>query len=140
MNKNYHYLIMSNHSIFQKKVLTALEGTGLTKGQPKILDYLNVYDGCMQKDIASGCQIDPATVTGLLNRMEDKGLIERRSSDRRSLHVYLTEAGRQKTAIVEKVFDELEEEVLNCLSEEEKNALILTLNKIYKHTTTKGDK
>lgn len=140
VNKNYHYLIMSNHSIFNKKVQAALEGTGLTSGQPKILDYLSVSDGCKQKDIAYGCQIDPATVTGLLNRMEDKGLIERKSSDRRSLHVYLTEAGREKAAIVEKIFNELEEEVLGCLTEEEKNTLILTLDKIFKHTTIKGDK
>ena len=90
MDTSLHYLIMIVHSLFQKQVLAELSPLGLTAGQPKVLDYLGRHDGSVQKEIAVGCQIDPATLTGLLNRMEDKGMIERRSlsGNRRSLDVY----------------------------------------------------
>ena len=72
MSSSFHYLVMAEHSMFQKKLLAKLKGTGLTSGQPKILDYLSDHDGASQKDIAHGCHIEPGTLTTLLNRMEEK--------------------------------------------------------------------
>ena len=74
MDKSLHYLLMATHSLFQKKVFSGLSDLG--PGQPKILDYLGLHDGSVQRRIAQGCQIDPATLTGLLTRMEEKQLIE----------------------------------------------------------------
>ena len=67
----------------------------------------------MQRRIAQGCQIDPATLTGLLTRMEEKQLIERRTEggDRRSFHVYLTPLGWKKQREVMEVFQKCEEEI-----------------------------
>lgn len=66
MDKSFHYMIMVNQSLFQKKVLDALSPYKLTAGQPKVLDYLGKHNGCIQKSIATGCQIEPATLTGIL--------------------------------------------------------------------------
>lgn len=55
--KSFHYMIMVNQSLFQKKVLDALSPYKLTAGQPKVLDYLGKHNGCIQKSIATGCQI-----------------------------------------------------------------------------------
>lgn len=57
---------MVNQSLFQKKILDALSPYKLTAGQPKVLDYLGKHNGCIQKSIATGCQIEPATLTGIL--------------------------------------------------------------------------
>ena len=57
MDKSFHYMIMVNQSLFQKKVLDALSPYKLTAGQPKVLDYLGKHNGCIQKSIATGCQI-----------------------------------------------------------------------------------
>ena len=75
MDRSFHYLLMATQSLFQRSVMAELNGSGLTAGQPKVLDYLGRHDGSVQKAIAAGCQIDPATLTGLLNRMEEKCLI-----------------------------------------------------------------
>ena len=72
---------MVNQSLFQKKVLDALSPYKLTAGQPKVLDYLGKHNGCIQKSIATGCQIEPATLTGILSRMEEKKLIIRQTKD-----------------------------------------------------------
>ena len=102
MDKSFHYMIMVNQSLFQKKVLDALSPYKLTAGQPKVLDYLGKHNGCIQKSIATGCQIEPATLTGILSRMEEKKLIIRQIKDgnKRSLYVYLTDEGKRLQEIV----------------------------------------
>lgn len=125
MDQSFHYLLMASQGLFSRKVMAELSASGLTAGQPKVLDYLGLHDGSVQKKIAAGCQIDPATLTGLLGRMEEKGLIERRSEngDRRSLHVYLTELGWEKQREVRSTLTRLEEELLSGLSEEKRRQL-----------------
>ncbi|WP_297209156.1 MarR family winged helix-turn-helix transcriptional regulator [uncultured Flavonifractor sp.] len=125
MDQSFHYLLMAAQGLFQRAVMGELSAAGLTAGQPKVLDYLGLHDGSMQKHIAAGCQIDPATLTGLLGRMEEKGLIERRSrdGDRRSLHVYLTAEGWEKQRLVRSTLERLEGEVLRSMTPEQGAAL-----------------
>lgn len=132
MDQSFHYLIMVSHSLLQKSVLNALIQDELTPGQPKVLDYLGKHDGSIQKDIAHGCQIDPATLTGILERMEGKGLVERKAKEgnRRSSYVYLTESGRVKSEKVRQIFLELESEMLRGIEPEEQTQFINTLYKI----------
>ncbi|WP_304508047.1 MarR family winged helix-turn-helix transcriptional regulator [Anaerotignum sp.] len=121
MDQSFHYLSMVNYALFQKKVLNKLMEIGLTPGQPKVLDYLSIHDGSIQKDIAGGCHIDPATLTGILERMEEKGLVERRviKGNRRSSYVYLTNDGRENSKKVADVFREIETEVFKGIHKEE---------------------
>lgn len=70
---------MSDHFLFQKSLAASVRDTGLTPGQPKILDYLINHDGAIQREIAVSCHIEPASLTTILNGMENKGYIERRT-------------------------------------------------------------
>lgn len=49
MKESIHYLLMSDHMLVQKALLGSIKESGLTLGQPKILDYLKtitaVYKG-----------------------------------------------------------------------------------------------
>ena len=54
MDDSFHYLSMINHMTIQKKLMEQLKNTGLTLGQPKVLDYLKDHDGVSQKEIAAG--------------------------------------------------------------------------------------
>lgn len=132
MDQSFHYLLMATHSLFHRRVMAELSQEGLTSGQPKVLDYLGLHDGSAQKDVAAGCQIDPATLTGLLARMEEKGLIRRgtREGDRRTQYVYLTELGRHKHQQVRQTFSRLEAEVLSGLDEPQRQALIQALRTV----------
>ena len=137
MDRSFHYLLMATQSLFQRSVMAELNGSGLTAGQPKVLDYLGRHDGSVHKDIAAGCQIDPATLTGLLNRMEEKGLIRRCNEDgnRRSLHVYLTEQGWDKQREVRQTMERQSEAVQAGLSEEQRAQLLDCLYKVCANMT-----
>ena len=137
MDRSFHYLLMATQSLFQRGVMAELNGSGLTAGQPKVLDYLGRHDGSVQKAIAAGCQIDPATLTWLLNRMEEKCLIRRCNEDgnRRSLHVYLTEQGWAKQREVRQTMERQSEVVQAGLSEEQRAQLLDCLYKVCANMT-----
>ena len=46
---SYHYLLMSNHLGFQKKVMAILKPLGLSTGQPKVLDHIFLTDYGMEQ-------------------------------------------------------------------------------------------
>lgn len=132
MNQSFHYLLMINQALFQKKVFNRLIEIGLTPGQPKVLEYLSIHDGSMQKDIAFGCQIDPATLTGILKCMEEKSLVERRiiNSNHRSSYVYLTENGKEKAGKVAETFLAIETEVFHGIEKNEREQFMNIFYKI----------
>ena len=70
MKETLHYLLMTDHFLFQKTLFGKIKETGLSIGQPKVLDYLKEHDGTTQREIAAACQIEPASLTSILNGME----------------------------------------------------------------------
>lgn len=137
MEQSFHYLLMADQAVFQKRLLNALKKASLTAGQPKVLDYLKDHDGAGQKEIAAACHIEPATLTSVLNRMEEKGMIERRmrNGNRRSLYVFLTEKGKELSDVVEREFYRAEEQALAGFSPEEREECRRMLRRICENLT-----
>jgi DNA-binding MarR family transcriptional regulator len=67
-----------------------------------ILQAISQSDGSSQQALGEKLGIFPSRLVGVLDELEERGLLERRNSpvDRRSHALYLTEAGR---AIVEQI-------------------------------------
>ena len=135
MNDSFHYLSMANHMMVQKKLMEQLKDTGLTLGQPKVLDYLKDHDGASQKEIAAGCLIEAGSLTSIVNRMEEKGLIERKmlNGNRRTFHIFMTESGKKNQKLVEETFEKIEETALNNVSEEEQKVFMEIFLRIYRN-------
>ena len=135
MNDSFHYLSMANHMMVQKKLMEQLKDTGLTLGQPKVLDYLKDHDGASQKEIAAGCLIEAGSLTSILNRMEEKGLIESKmlNGNRRTFHIFMTESGKKNQKLVEETFEKIEETALNNISEEEQKVFMEIFHRIYRN-------
>ena len=133
MDESLHYLIMANQMLVQKSLMDQIKDTGLTIGQPKILDYLKEHDGSNQKEIARACFLEAGSLTTILNKMEEKGLIERRilNGNRRSFHIFMTEEGKRKQQIVDKAFKEIEQKALSGISEEEYEHFLTVYKKLY---------
>ena len=135
MDDSFHYLSMINHMTIQKKLMEQLADTGLTLGQPKVLDYLKDHDGASQKEIAAGCLIEAGSLTSILNRMEEKNLIERKmlNGNRRTFHIFMTESGKKNQKLVEETFEKIEETALNNVSEEEQKVFMEIFLRIYRN-------
>ena len=135
MDDSFHYLSMINHMTVQKKLMERLADTGLTLGQPKVLDYLKDHDGASQKESAAGCLIEAVSLTSILNRMEEKGLIERKmlNGNRRTFHIFMTESGKKNQKLVEEAFKKIEKTALNGISEEEQKLFMDIFCRIYRN-------
>ncbi|HEX4040874.1 MAG TPA: MarR family transcriptional regulator [Xanthobacteraceae bacterium] len=69
---------------------------GITRAQWVVLVRLDRFEGLKQAELAEMLDLQPITLTRLLDRLCDSGLIERRSdpNDRRAKRLYLTAAAR----------------------------------------------
>ncbi len=69
---------------------------GMTRAQWAVLLRLERREGLKQSDLADDLDLQPITLTRLVDRLCDNGLIERRPdpNDRRAKRLYLTPAAR----------------------------------------------
>lgn len=135
MQETFHYLLMADHLMVQKALIASVRDTDLTSGQPKVLDYLLHHDGAIQKEIAIFCHIEPASLTVILNGMENKGYIRRVNTDsnRRSLHVYLTETGKKYADRLNHEFAQIEAKALAGFTEAEVSQFNDFLSRVYEN-------
>ncbi|MCI5754366.1 MAG: MarR family transcriptional regulator [Clostridiales bacterium] len=133
--QSFHYLQYAVHMMIYKQLFAGLKDTGLSIGQPKVLDYLRDHDGAVQKDIAKGCFVEPASLSGLLDGMEKKGLLRRvaNESSRRSVNVFLTSLGWEQVKRVEQVFGEIEKAALQGFSAQECEQIAGFQQRIYEN-------
>lgn len=106
----------------------------VTPVQHGILASLWQNDGQSPSQIACSLNLDSSTITGLLDRMENKQLLQRQpdAQDRRALRVFLTETGKELRVPLEKVVEEANVYVLEHLGSEEQDELKKLLVKVGK--------
>ncbi|MDH7447863.1 MarR family winged helix-turn-helix transcriptional regulator [Aquimarina sp. 2201CG14-23] len=107
-------------------------GLDLSKEQWSVLKRLKVNNGQPQNDLAFITHRDKTSMTRLVNTMESKDLVVRRSdeNDRRVNRIFLTDHGKEVIKKVTPIMYELVPAVQESLSEEEIENLINTLKKI----------
>jgi len=106
--------------------------TGLTTPQLLLLQAIRQYDEITIGQLASVVNLSQATVTSILDRLENKGSITRKRSaeDRRKVHAYLTDAGSQ---LIEKAPAPLQEHFIrqfDGLEEWEKSMILASLQRV----------
>ncbi|WIB64644.1 MarR family transcriptional regulator [Curtobacterium sp. MCBD17_040] len=104
----------------------------LSHQQGFALGFLVQNPGAIQRDIAAMTRTTPASVSSLLQGLERRGLIERRTElgNERSKRVYATEAGAALIAGFDDAMRDAEETILAPLSEEERHTLHALLTKV----------
>ena len=77
-----------------------LDSMGITYPQYLVLNALNEQDGQTIGGVAETLALESSTVTPLVKRLEQAGLVSRQRSrqDERQVEVFLTEAGRERLA------------------------------------------
>ena len=106
---------------------------GMTPAQTHVLRYLRQNGGQMpQRELLENLKVKPSTVNGILDRMEEKGLVERSVSgtDARQRLVALTPAGREREKQAKQSFLEAEALITKGLTEEETETLRALLERV----------
>lgn len=100
---------------------TYLEGIGVPRGQAAALLIINSNPGITQSGLAAELAIQGATVTTMLQRMEENSLVDRRRDpdDNRLVRVHLTPLGERKAQEFMGCLDDLHRRILAGFSDEE---------------------
>ena len=124
-------LINEISKLFLDKMRKNSEELGFKSGYRQILRFLSHEDGVTQVDIARNSHFTAPTVSVTLKKMEDEGLISRKTdkNDTRRTRVFITEKGREwESHLHEKVMD-CEEMLVRGFSEEETEEFLRLLKK-----------
>ena len=103
----------------------------LTGPQFDVLATLHRGEGIMQQELAARMLVTKGNVTGVVDRMEALGWIERRPDpeDRRVNRLYLTDTGKKKFRAVIPEHDAVIQDAMADFEAEEVNALFRLLRK-----------
>ena len=114
----------------------------LTIEQLHILKQLAVSEVQTQNQLCEGVSKSPANITRILDRLEKKGRVNRRTNpeDRRSVLVSLTEEGEYLLAEVNVLFEGLLPDVVAGISIEKQKIAIDVLKKILQNLSELSDK
>lgn len=107
--------VQNSVNLYFKKELQALNVTPI---QYALLKCLWDEDDQMPSQLAQTLCLDSSSVTGILGRLEEKGLVVRDfcKTDRRRVTVYLTDAGRALQKPIEEIIDKANVAVTGNLS------------------------
>lgn len=116
------FLLVQVSKLHRFRAHRLLESLGLYRGQPHVLRALWDQEGMTHGELASRLQVQPATITKMIQRMEKAGFVARQPDpdDQRVSRVYLTEAGREVQGEVEQVWRTLEDETFAGFTPEER--------------------
>jgi len=85
--------IKNSSKILEKALDVEVRGLyGLSSGQWKVIISLSIQNGISQRDLAERIFVDGTTLVPIIDSMEKKGLVERRTDlkDRRNNKIFLT--------------------------------------------------
>jgi DNA-binding MarR family transcriptional regulator len=113
------------------RTAAALKTVGLTPALFGLLNYLSPNEGAIQQEIGAAMGIDPSTMVSLIDELEREGLATRRPrpDDRRAREVTITAKGRRVRERGRRLAADVEDEVLQGLSDGERRQLMKLLRR-----------
>jgi len=105
---------------------------GMTRAQWAVLAKVERFEGMKQSELAEQMEMQPITLTRLIDKLAEAGLIERRGddTDRRVNRLYLTKAARPLLAKLAVLRAELTDTALHGIAPAEAERLMTHLEAI----------
>ena len=141
------FLLHDVARLLRKRFEQRAKDMGLTRSQWQTLAYLSNNEGIHQAGLAEMLEIEPITLVRILDKLGERGLVERRQhpNDRRSWLLYLREEARPLLDTMRSMGDQTREEALDGVSAEDHERLyqlltVMKSNLVQACRMTVGDK
>ena len=124
--------VISTQRAIKRATLVLVSAQALTHPQYQALREIAKNGAMLMREISDAMLVTPANVTGIVDRLEEKGLITRKISqgDRRATIVELTPEGRAVQERVAKKQGELVQRALGAFTVDEQRTLRGLLQKL----------
>lgn len=126
------HLMMQVSQLARRNLANTISASNLTVPQYFALAVVQrTVDGCTMSALAEATHQVSATMTGIIDRLGERGLVERRAdtNDRRSRRVFLTPLGTQLMDAIDQQRQTQMQYVLGQFSPEERQFLISLMDK-----------
>jgi len=134
VENRFHRLLICASAAHKKYCRQRFQELDLTEGQPKVLSVLRSMENCLQKELAEACRVEPATMTSLVTKMEERGLILREremvSGGKRAYRIRLTEEGKQVATKVKEIIHAAEQQCFEGFTRNEKEEFLKQFEKV----------
>lgn len=95
-----------------------------------ILVIVEANPGLTQQALANAAHLDRSTMVTVLDKLEDRGLVERRAADRRSNGLFLTAGGSALLRGLKRKVAQHERRIVKNLNARERTQLVALLQRI----------
>jgi MarR family transcriptional regulator for hemolysin len=128
-DRNFGFLVHDVARLLRVAYDRRTRELGLTRSQWWVLNHLYFNEGITQSELADVLDVEKPTLGRLLDRLEDKGWLERRAdpSDRRAKRVYLTGNVQGLMRALRRLAADLRAQALDGLDEVERARLLEAL-------------
>jgi len=103
--------------------------TGLSPSHAFLLYIVNKNNGIQQKNIGEMLHMTPSTITRFVEKLDGKGLIERKSEGK-NVYIFQTDKGIQLQPEIEKAWMRIHEVYSDILTVDESKQFVAIINKI----------
>ncbi len=124
-----YQLRLAQRAIFADFADTVGE-SGISPGLFGVLVVIGENPGLTQQALANAAHLDRSTVVTVIDKLEDRGLVERRAADRRSNGLFLADKGAVLLRGLKRKVAQHERRVVQNLSARERAQLVALLQRI----------
>ena len=132
------YLVSDAARLTRLRFDQAARCHGMTRAQWLILARVEMHPGLSQNELAAMLEVEPITVARLVDRLEVRGMIERRPdpSDRRIRRLHLLPPALPALQVITKFRNAINEELKMVLDDNTRECVIDALLKIKEYLAT----
>ena len=124
-------LTIAQHEVYLKSI-EALEPFGITPGQYDVLSYIWLHDDeiITPKSLANFLRLESGSVSGILDRMQKRGLIVRSldETNLRRIKITTTKKSEDMKVKLQKTVNALNKEICKGLTKKDYDSLMKTLH------------
>jgi len=126
------YLLGDAARLFRRAFNARTRETGVTALQYRLMAHLGRNEGIRQGELAELIEVEPITLSRMVDRLEGAGTLERRPdpADRRALRLHLTPRGHELVQSIRSVTTAVGEDATEGLTAAERNQLAVLVDRI----------
>lgn len=132
MSETIGFLLNDTARMFRRAYNARTKGSGITALQSRVLTYLARYPGIRQGPLAELIEVEPITLSRMIDRLEESGLVERRAdpTDRRAWQLHLTASAEPLLDTLRETARDVVAEATEGLSDAERDELTRLVERV----------
>ncbi len=132
MSETIGFLLNDTARLFRRAFNARVRDCGVTALQWRMLIYLGRNQGIRQGPLAELIEVEPITLSRMIDRLSDAGLVERRAdpTDRRAWQLYLTPRAQPMLDGMRQTAEALNAEATEGMSDAERSQLSALVERV----------